>query len=274
MQWLQAIFQSRPQHRYAINSKMLGDDDLIAWSNLGFWDTARVSYPQACSQLAQRLADAIYLNSNDTLLDLGCGQGASLVLWKTHYQVQHIEAVELQASCTALIQKNLNFVHRVHQQSFLNLNEKSFEFKFDAVLCIDAAYHSDLNSFLSSVDSVLNSKARIGFHYLALTDRWQILSRIQQQKYAYLLKCADIQIQHLKTNNQIENTLQEFEFKNIQIKDISHAVLNGFAGFAQQRKAQCRGLAGFKIQMTAKLCEKLYRDGLLAYIQVSAEKVN
>ena len=274
MQWLQAVFKTKPQHKYAIDAKMLGDQAEIAWSNLGFWDTATVSYPQACSQLAQRLADAIYLNSNDTLLDLGCGQGASLVLWKTHYQVQHIEAVELQASCTALIQKNLNFVHRVHQQSFLNLNEKSFEFKFDAVLCIDAAYHSDLNSFLSSVDSVLNSKARIGFHYLALTDRWQILSRIQQQKYAYLLKCADIQIQHLKTNNQIENTLQEFEFKNIQIKDISHAVLNGFAGFAQQRKAQCRGLAGFKIQMTAKLCEKLYRDGLLAYIQVSAEKVN
>lgn len=274
MQWLQAVFKTKPQHKYAIDAKMLGDQAEIAWSNLGFWDTAMVSYPQACSQLAQRLADAIHLNSNDTLLDLGCGQGASLVLWKTHYQVQYIEAVELQAACATLIQENLNFVHKVHQQSFLNLDENFFEFKFDAVLCIDAAYHSDLNLFLRSVNSVLNSKARIGFHYLALTDRWQTLSRIQKQKYAYLLKCADIQIQHLKTNHQIENTLKEFEFKNTQIEDISNAVLNGFAEYVQQRKAQCRGLAGFKIQMTAKLCEKLYRDGLLAYIQISAEKTS
>ena len=48
MKWLQAIRQKLPQHKYAINAKQLGDDAVLAWSNLGYWDDATSSYPEAC----------------------------------------------------------------------------------------------------------------------------------------------------------------------------------------------------------------------------------
>ena len=107
MKWLQAIQTKQPQHKYAINAAMLGDHNELAWSNLGYWNHTHDSYPQACRQLAIHLATAINLNSKDKLLDLGCGKGASLVLWHEHFKVQHIEAVELQAACVDNIQNKL-----------------------------------------------------------------------------------------------------------------------------------------------------------------------
>jgi len=124
MKWLQTIQQQFSQHKYAINAKQLGDNAELAWSNLGYWDDAMSSYPDACRQLADRLAQAVHLNSNDSLLDLGCGQGASLVHWQQHYHVQHIEAVELQASCVIQIQKHLPQLAAIHQRSFLKFKNR------------------------------------------------------------------------------------------------------------------------------------------------------
>ncbi|RZJ21741.1 MAG: methyltransferase domain-containing protein [Acinetobacter sp.] len=275
MKWLQAIRQKLPQHKYAINAKQLGDDAILAWSNLGYWDDATSSYPAACRQLADQLAQAVALTSNDHLLDLGCGQGASLLYWHQHYQVQHIEAVELQASCVIQIQKYFPQITAIYQQSFLNLKQIPFQQPFDVVLCIDAAYHSNLNSFLDSVDNVLNSKGRLGFHYLMLSEQWLNLNALQQQKYKWLLKAADVNLEHLMTAPLLEQTLQQHDFSDIEIRDISKAVLYGFANYfqhLQQLSQQSTGLDAFKIRMTAKLCQQLYQDGLVNYVQISAKK--
>lgn len=275
MKWLQAIRQKLPQHKYAINAKQLGDDAVLAWSNLGYWEDARSSYPEACRQLADQLAQAVALNSNDCLLDLGCGQGASLLYWQQHYRVQHIEAVELQASCVIQIQKHFPHIAAIYPQSFLNLKQISFKQRFDVVLCIDAAYHSNLNSFLDSVGSVLNSQGRLGFHYLMLSEQWSNLNGLQQQKYRWLLKAADVNLEHLMTAPLLEQTLQQHDFSDIEIRNLSKAVLQGFASYVQhvqQLPQQGTAMDAFKIRMTAKLCQQLYQDGLVNYVQISAKK--
>ena len=285
MKWLQAIQTKQPQHKYAINAAMLGDHNELAWSNLGYWSHTNDSYPQACRQLAIHLATAVDLNSKDKLLDLGCGKGASLVLWHEHFKVQHIEAVELQAACVDNIQNKLQKIHsiplqNIQQCSFLNLKQCHFEFKFDVVLCIDAAYHCHLNSFLTSVNTVLNSKARIGFHSLMLTEKFHSLSTFQKLKLKTLLKCADVELSDLMDHQGIENLLSEQGFENIQIENLTQKVLKGFADYIQQRslsksleKASSR-LDRFKMEMTAKLCRKLYIDGCVDYVQISAQKRN
>ncbi len=275
MKWLQAIRQKLPRHKYAINAKQLGDDAELAWSNLGYWEDATSSYPAACRQLADQLAQAVSLNASDRLLDLGCGQGASLLYWQQHYQVQHIEAVELQASCVIQIQKHFPQITAIYPQSFLNLKQIPFKQRFDVVLCIDAAYHSNLNSFLDSAGSVLNSKGRLGFHYLMLSGQWLKLTALQQQKYKWLLKAADVNLEHLMTASELEQTLQHHDFSDIEIRDISKAVLYGFANYFQhlrQSPKQSRSVDAFKIRMTAKLCQQLYQDGLLNYVQISVKK--
>ncbi|MEB3864283.1 MULTISPECIES: SAM-dependent methyltransferase [Acinetobacter] len=260
-------------HKYAIDASNLGDDGELAWTNLGLWKNTQ-NYREACCQLADHLAQAVNLNSKDHLLDLGCGQGASLLHWLKYYQPKSVSAVDLQAECVNKIQKLIPEINQIYSGSFLNL--KQFEFKqfFDVVLCIDAAYHSHLNSFLDSVVSVLNSKGRLGFHYLMRADSCQNMTVLQEQKYRYLLKAADVVWDNVPNEKTLRNALEQQGFANIQIEDLSEQVLLGFSQYIQnqQERNQSRGLANFKIQMTAKLCRQLYQNGYVRYIQITAIK--
>lgn len=274
MKWIQALQQKLPKHKYAINAKLLGDSAECAWTNLGYWDEATSSYPQACTQLAEHLAQSVHLDMQDRVLDLGCGQGASLKYWLNHYRIDDLEAVELQEHCVHQIQKKLPQIKKIYQQSFLNLNSIPFSKWFDVVLCIDAAYHSDLNSFLKSVHTVLNSKGRIGFHYLMLSEKWQNLSKFEQEKYRLLLKSADVHLDHLHSQMEVERIMQQFQFENIQIEDLSKPVFLGFSNYISHQKFSSENanlLDIFKIKMTAKLCNKLHSDGLVRYIQITAQ---
>lgn len=274
MKWLQAIRHYIPSHKYAINSRLLGDDSELAWSNLGYWDDAKSSYPAACQKLAFHLAESIQLKSTDRVLDLGCGQGASLVFWMEHFQIQNLSAVELQTECVEKIQKSLNSKIKIQQDSFLNLKNIYPQNCMDAVLCIDAAYHSDLNLLLLSVVNVLNSKGRFAFHYLMLSDEFLNLNSLQRLKYQSLLKAADVNLKNLNSKQNLQHQVQQAGFENIQIEDISEFVFQGFADYIQEQKSQMSlsHVDQFKIKMTAKLCEKLYRDGLIRYVQISARK--
>lgn len=270
---VRAILSSLIPHKYAIDASNLGDDGELAWTNLGFWKNTQ-NYREACRQLADHLAQAVNLNSKDHLLDLGCGQGASLLHWLQHYRPKSVSAVDLQVDCVHKIQKLIPEISQIYAGSFLNL--KQFEFKkcFDVVLCIDAAYHSHLNSFLDSITPVLNSNARLGFHYLMRADSCQNMTVLQEQKHRYLLKVADVVWDAVPTERMLRNTLEQKGFVGIQIEDVSEQVLLGFSQYIQnqQERNQSRGLANFKIQMTAKLCRQLYQNGYVRYIQITAIK--
>lgn len=269
----QALIEKVIGHKYAIDAQWLGDDSLLAWSNLGYWQAQQHNYPLACQSLADQIAASVQLKSTDRVLDLGCGRGASLLHWLHHYHIDELSAVELQKDCIQRIQKELPQV-KSYCGSFLNLKSLHFLNLFDVVLCIDAAYHSELNLFLDSVSSVLNSKGRIAFHYLMWSDDWQHCSYLQKQQYRCLLKAADVTWRHLMNGQQISQTLAQHGFKDIVIQDFSEPVLNGFAQYIETQSARKRpfGFAQLKIGMTAKLCRKLYQDGLVRYVQVSAVK--
>lgn len=260
-------------HKYAIDASSLGDDGELAWTNLGFWKNTQ-NYREACCQLADHLARAVNLNSKDHLLDLGCGQGASLLHWLQHYQPKSLSAVDLQAQCVNKIQRLIPEVSQIFCGSFLNLKQFEFKQSLDVVLCIDAAYHSSLNSFLNSVTPVLNSNARLGFHYLMKADSCQNMTVLQEQKYRYLLKAADVVWDNLPNEKTLRNALEQQGFVDIQIEDLSEPVLLGFSQYIQNQQGQnqSRGLANFKIQMTAKLCQQLYQAGYVRYIQITAIK--
>ena len=260
-----------PQHKYAINAQMLGDDAILAWSNLGYWSETQTSYVQAAEALVHHLAQALHLSPNDHLLDLGCGQGASLKYWIEHYYPVRIEAVELQFVCIELIQRHLPSLH-IHHHSFLDLAQLHPIQPFNVIVCIDAAYHCNLNQLLLSISNVLAENGRVGFHTLMLTEKWQQLTNFQRLPYQTILKSADVNVQDLLFRQGIEQVLKDQNFQKIQIEDLSSTVLAGFANYIDQRKLKIHSLDAFKIKMTAKLCQKLFADGFVRYVQVTAEK--
>ena len=278
MKWLQQLRAEVSQHKYAINAKLLGDSSELAWSNLGYWSATAQTYPEACRALADHLAHSVQLSTSDRVLDLGCGQGASVLHWQQHYQVKHIQAVELQAECVQRIQARFLEPQHIHCQSFLNLKHIPFANSFDVVFCIDAAYHSVLNSFLSAVSPVLNSKGRFAFHYLILSPKFLNLNAVEKIQLALLLKAADVNLKMLPNQTELQQQLAQAGFEHIQIQDISEAVLGGFAHYIQQQTTaqqpveQATAFDVMKIRLTAKLCQKLAAQGVVQYVQVSAQK--
>ena len=265
------LWKVLPQHKYAINAQMLGDDAILAWSNLGYWSDTQASYIQAAQALADHLAHALHLSPHDHLLDLGCGQGASLKHWIEHYHPTRIEAVELQSACVELIQQHLPDIH-IHRYSFLDLAQLYPIKPFSVIISIDAAYHCNLNQLLLSISKVLAENGRVGFHTLMLTEKWQQLTNFQRLPYQTMLKSADVNVQDLLFRQGIKQALKDQKFKNIQIEDLSQSVLAGFAHYIDQRKLKTHNLDAFKIKVTAKLCQKLFDDGFVRYVQITAEK--
>ncbi|PJG44170.1 methyltransferase [Acinetobacter tandoii] len=277
MKWLQQLRAEVSQHKYAINAKLLGDSSELAWSNLGYWSDLAQTYPDACRALADHLAESVQLTASDHVLDLGCGQGASVLHWRQHYQIQHLAAVELQAECVQRIQAIFPEPQQIYCQSFLNLKQIPFQQHFDVVLCIDAAYHSSLNSFLSAVSPVLNSKGHLAFHYLMLSPKFLNSNAVDKMQLALLLKAVDVNLKDLPDHMALQQQLAQAGFEHIQIEDLSEAVFGGFARYIQQQNTAQTGeqhtaFDVMKIKLTAKLCQKLWAQGMVQYVQVSAQK--
>ena len=278
MNWSKPFKALFPEHKYAIQSALLGDHATLAWSNLGYWQAEDQDYPSACQALADTLARALNLRSEDHLLDLGCGQGASLQHWHNAYQVQSLTAVELQRACVERISQFSTHQNlRIEQLSFLNLNSLQFTDPFDVVVCIDAAYHSSLITFLENIELVLAEQGRLGFHYLMLSEKWNDLSVLQRKKYGWLLKAADVNLNHLMTQQDTVQCLERFGFTQIGIQDFSEEVLHGFSQYVELhlafqllQKHDASMFDELKIKMTAKLCRKLFEDGLVRYVQIVA----
>lgn len=260
-------------HKYAIDSTLLGDDALLAWSNLGYWQGEQ-SYPLACQTLAERLAQAIKLQATDHLLDLGCGRGASLLYWLEHYQIQYLSAVDVQPDCIERIQNNLPQVDSVCRP-FLKLTEHFAEQSFDAILCIDAAYHSDLQNLLQAMSSLLRPHGRVAFHTLAWSEKGAKINKLQRFKYQTILRAADVSLNNLHPLPQLASIIESYAFHKVEIRDISQPVLDGFATYHASLQRQSNVLLNLdqlKIDMTAKLCRKLYRDGFVHYVEIVAVK--
>jgi microcystin synthetase protein McyJ len=99
---LMLLVRSDPRSYY----DFLGDDVLEAqdegfakaekplWLNLGYWKTAR-TYPDACSDMARKLAAAARLGKGDVVLDAGFGFGEQDLLFVREFDVAKIIGVNV-----------------------------------------------------------------------------------------------------------------------------------------------------------------------------------
>ena len=85
-----------------------------------------------------------------------------------------------------------------------------------------------------------------------------------------MLKAADVNLTDVMTQNELHSTIMQHGFQEVLIHDLSERVLLGFADYIQGANLDLQGLDGFKIAMTAKLCRKLWQDGLVRYVAVAA----
>ena len=89
-----------------------------------------------------------------------------------------------------------------------------------------------------------------------------------------LLKAADVHLEHLQLETNLQPSIEAQGYQQVAIEDLSDAVLAGFSRYYHVHLAQqvAQSLDHFKIKMTAKLCQKLFEQGIVRYVQITAMK--
>lgn len=265
--------------RYAISTSLLAAQADLAWTNLGDWQSAS-DYVDACRQLARRHGDAIALTADDRLLDLACGQGASLLFWPEAFGTREMVAVDIQAACVMRIRERAPMsLQAIHHARFdrLPLPAGLASASCDAAICVDAAYHaSSLSAFAGFAAAAVRRGGRLAFSTLLQAPEQAALPAWRRGIANSLLAAAGIPAASLVSADALPALLASAGWQDIVITPLPQ-VLGGFADFVTTRARQLtqsqRLTSGWlKIALTARLCSQLQDSGRLRYSLVSARR--
>lgn len=151
-----------------------GEGWLLAstWCNLGLWPeassrTALCTFREACEALAVAVGEAAHLGPGDVVLDVGVGYADQTAVWASRFGVGRVIGVELSAD-HVVAARAAQAEGRLAGAGVVELHLGSAnalpvcceapkaDGTFDAVLCLDCAYHFRTRAaFLSSAGRLL-----------------------------------------------------------------------------------------------------------------------
>ena len=249
------------------------------WGSLGLWPGApghhtpdETDYAGACRALALAVGHAAGLQPGSRVLSLACGAGDELLLWAGHFGAAQVLGVEIdpasadlaarQAAGTAAIQ--------VLCRSALALPaELALAGPFDAIVCVDAAYHlAPRSAFLADALQRLRPGGRLAFCDLTLRAGSSPLLRAAARLCG--VPAADL----LPLPQQVQR-LQALGFARVQARELDDPVLGGFARFVRRQAASQRlrpWQAGWRAAATTAALVGPCRAAGLGYALLSASR--
>lgn len=264
----------RPE-RFAIAGDLLaGPDGDGRWNNLGYWRNAQ-NYTEACRALAEIHGVAAGLTASHRLLELACGYGAALDVWRDHFNVSQISALEYRPDCV----RHISALSHIANNSVLAgrfdepLDALFPGSSFDAVICVDAAYHAlSLAAFIAATESVLAEQGVLVFSTLVLAD-----TRPTGWLGKVLTKAAGIPPASLMTESNLRQMVAAQGLVVTAVEDISDAVFAGFADWVVRRSGTLSwrekySAAWLKIAITARWCRRLAVGNTPRYVQVTVRR--
>lgn len=229
-----------------------------AWGNLGLWRSTADDYAGACEALARAVGEAAALRPGDRVLALACGAGEELRLWRAGFGAGALAGIEAdpgRAREAALRVPDADLHVGPAQDLLAGLTQR-----FDAVLCVDAAYH--LGPRLPLFERVAGALAAGG--RFAFTDL--VLDREPSLLLAAAARLAGVPIVDLTDLPTRVAQLRAAGFAEVAATRLDEPVLGGFARFAaaQARRFGWRAWhPGWRrVALTARLVGPCRRAGL------------
>ena len=261
--------------RFNIAGDLLaGPDGDGRWNNLGYWKNAQ-NYTEACRALAELHGVAAGLTASHRLLELACGYGAGLDVWRNRFRVSKISALEYRPDCIRHIrsaeQAGIDAVLTARFDEPLNALFPGSS--FDAVICVDAAYHArSLTAFVTAAESVLAERGVLVFSTLVSAD-----ARPAGWLGTALHNAAGISSASLLTETDLRQAVAEQGLVVTTVEDISDSVFAGFADWVARRSCNLNwreqySAAWLKIAITARWCRQLAAGRSLRYVLVSVRR--
>jgi SAM-dependent methyltransferase len=211
------------------------------WGNLGLWPPAptdgaksmdQADYAGACRALALAVGQTAGLQRGDHVLSLACGAGEELRLWTGEFGAARVLGIERDPTAAARAQALCAGDARIHVacRPALPLDSLAADgARFDAIVCVDAAYHlSPRGALLAGAARLLRPGGRLALADLTLQDRPSPLLRGAARLCG--VPAADL----LPLPAQVQR-LQALGFADVQARALDDAVLGGFARFVRRQ---------------------------------------
>lgn len=198
-----------------------------AWRLLGYWrDTSQ--YRQACSEMAGLLADKACLSRQDEVLDVGFTSPDQLLVWLDYYQVQHLTAI---ASDEHQMARTQEYCQHVNTLELLRGGETALagrpENSCDKLIALDCVYHLQSRShFFHHARKALKPGGTLAFTDMVLARPFQ--DRREQRLTNTLGRLSGLLVGDMPIKETYENLLQQHQFGQVDIIDITDDVLSGF----------------------------------------------
>jgi microcystin synthetase protein McyJ len=279
------LLRSNPESYYAF----LGDDVLEAqdqgfsnpnkplWLNLGYWQRAQ-SYPDACADLARKLAEAARLGRGDVVLDAGFGFAEQDLLWVREYDVARIVGLNVTKLHVDVAQQRVRSLG-LGERLDLRLGSAT-EIPLEAgtvdkVVALESAFHFDTRErFFEEAYRVLRPGGRI-----ALADCMPFVGEKPSGLWnRWGWRRWGVPPANIYDRTAYEQKLAARGFTQIEVESIRQYVFPGMHRYAEQRK-QGVTMEQARVQLSKEDVESclgvdLWRKqgGLTDYVIFSAVK--
>lgn len=198
------------------------------WGNLGLWTHADDDYARACADLARAVGQAAGLQPGARVLSVACGAGDELLLWRDSFGAADVQGVEADpALCEAA--RTLSGLPVLQGQGTQLATLGLAPGSFDAVLCVDAAYHlRPREAFLQGVAPLLRPGGRLAFCDLVVNGGAMAFKRAMLSPSALL---TGVGLGDLRDDAASVARVQAAGLVEVQLQRLDAAVLGGFASF-------------------------------------------
>jgi SAM-dependent methyltransferase len=222
------------------------------WGNLGLWPeaghggntasaakpdhAASTDYAAACRALALAVGQAAGLQAGHRVLSLACGAGDELLLWAAHFGASAVLGVEHDPAAAQLAQARVAGERGIQVlcRPALALDAApAVPGPFDAVVCVDAAYHlAPRRQLLTAAWQRLRPGGRLAYCDLVLHRQAGAAPWLRAAARLCGVPAADL----LPLPQQLQR-LQALGFAEVQAQALDDAVLDGFVRFVRRQAA-------------------------------------
>ncbi len=236
------------------------------WQNLGLWRGTE-DYETACEALAIAVGEAARLGPGDRVVELACGAGAAFDVWRKRFGVAEVIGLEVDEGRAARASELGRVLTgpAIVDGRLVGLDALG---PFDAVVCVDAAYHlGSAGALAMASHAALRPGGRLAFTTLTREG-----SAPDEGEAGWLSRGAKLSSGAIQSRQAWTQVLESNGFSAVVTTALDQ-VLEGFvAHVGRRRRAGWRTPGWAKVEATALLARLGHWSGTLGYTLVSATR--